>query len=150
MSITVESGHSPTHNVATTSAVTLDKPTPMTAPNKTLVDELMNARRDRYRQVRLNHGSEGCQVFPVQANKLAAGSTTSRHPSTAPAQIGLLEGVQPIEADEEGSKKLQGQSTAHLLLRVLALSYVVPLCDASEEGRPGRSLSEEAGTRDFR
>jgi hypothetical protein len=150
MSITVEYGHYPAQNVASTSAVTLDKPVPMTAPNKTLVDELMNARRDRYRQVRLNHGSEGCQVFPVQANKAAEGSTTSRHPSTAPAQMGLLEGVQPIEADEEGNKKLQGQSTAHLLLRVLALSYVVPLCDASEEGLPGKSSCEEEGIRESR
>lgn len=142
MSAIVENGHShsPARNVATTSAVTLDRPAPMTAPNKTLVDELMNARRDRYRQVRLNQGSDGCQVFPVQSNKATAGSHTARHPSTAPAQIGLLEGV-PIEADEEGNEKLQGQSTAHLLLRVLALSYVVPLCDAGDDGLPGESIS---------
>lgn len=140
MSISKENGCGEpigSNNVATTSAVTLDRPAPQKAPNGTLVDELMNARRDRYRQVRLTHGSDGCHTFPVQSSK-GADSKADRHPSTAPAQIGLLGGI-PLEGGDEGNEKLQGQSTAHLLLRLLALSYVVPMCDASDAGLPGES-----------
>jgi hypothetical protein len=127
-----------TANVATTSAVTLDSPAPpMTAPKKALVDELMTARRDRYKQGRMLKGSESCHVFPVQSSRkplIKGGGRSVEDASTAPPKISLLEGIQVGE--EEISEKLQGQSTGHLLLRLLALSYIVPLCDASEKGEP--------------
>lgn len=138
--------HNRSHNVASTSAVTLDMPSPatvMTAPNKTLVDELMNARRERYRQIRLNKGPEHCHVFPLHSKRDSNG-TTNRQSSTAPPQVGLLESVQ-VEAEKQGNEKLQAQSTAHLLLRVLSLSYIVPLCDLTEEGSPGKSFRDILG-----
>lgn len=129
--------------MASSSAGMRDMPTSapapaMAAPNKPLVDELMEARRERYKRARLQDGSALCQVFPLLPSRNAAAVepvAADRQASTAPAQHGLLEAVQAGE--EESNEKVEGRSTAHLLLRVLALSYVVPLCDLSDIGVPG-------------
>lgn len=125
-------------NAATTSEAAQAAST-LAAPSRDLVDVLMRARRERKaRDAGSGVGTSSCVTFP--ANGIAAPSVRPNgqgHPSTAPAQYGLVDRVS--DNNEEGNAKLQAQSVAHLLLRILALSYIVPLCDVREEGLPGES-----------
>lgn len=94
---------------------------PSTSLSVQLLNQLLASRRDRYRALRSNDQDDEGISFPQnEANGRGSGK----------------------DEDEGLVEKKKAIRTTHMVLRILGLSFVVPLATLSETGLPGE-LSEK-------
>lgn len=79
------------------------------ALDKGLVDDLLTQRRDRFRRLKQEDQHDRYII-------LAGGGAGSAN-----------------SGDEQTNEKTKKQSTAHMLLRILCLGFIVPICESSDD-----------------